>query len=225
MVYEVKILNLILLIKQSGIILFYFKTSLSCKKSGNESMKHKKEGNVSKVKDSQEWKMSMETLRDLGFSPSMEEIHSDDEERESEPLINKSYMDMTPVTIFRSNQLGISINVESPQETHQTQSCIKAPSSWKNYNHCGQTPFECLVSKTPMVLKNLDAEKGIETKENKPRIANKQKFERDPRSRLNAVYPWEHSYTNNKQKQIKSRIYMFLEHPSGWICFTYHMCV
>ena len=51
----------------------------------------------------------------------MEEIHSDDEERESEPLINNSYMDITPVTIFRSNQLGISINVEKPPETHHTQ--------------------------------------------------------------------------------------------------------
>ena len=44
-------------------------------------MIHKKEENVSKGKDSQEWKLSMENPRDL------EEIHSDDEEWESEPLI------------------------------------------------------------------------------------------------------------------------------------------
>ena len=63
------------------------------------------------------------------------EIHSVDEERESLPLINNSYIDVTPVT-----------------------------------------------------------------------IANKQTLERDPRCRLNAVYPWEHRYTQSKQKQTKSRI-------------------
>ena len=59
------------------------------------------------------------------------EIHSDDEERESEPLINKSYIDVTPVTIFGSNQLGISTNVETPPETHPTHSCINTPSPFK----------------------------------------------------------------------------------------------
>ena len=167
----------------------------------------------------------METLKDLGVSTSMEEIPSDDKERESEPLLNKSNIDVTPVTIFKSNQLGISINVESPPGTHQTQSGTGAATSRRNSNPSGLNPFESFVSKTSMLLKNVDAEKGLETKENKPRVLNKQTFEEDPRPRSHAVYQWDYRYKQSKQTQIKSRIYMFLEHPSGWICFAYHMCV
>ena len=56
------------------------------------------------------------------------------------------------------------------------------------------------------MLMNVDDEKGIETKENNPGIANKQILEKDTRCGLNAVYPWEHRYTQGRQKQIKNTL-------------------
>jgi hypothetical protein len=40
-----------------------------------------------------------------------------------------------------------------------------------------------------------------------------------------AKYLWHHRHLSRRGKSVKDRCYLFLEHPTGWICFIYHMSV
>ena len=40
-----------------------------------------------------------------------------------------------------------------------------------------------------------------------------------------AKYMWHHRNLAKKGKTWQERVYVFLEHPGGWICFVYHMSV
>ncbi len=41
-----------------------------------------------------------------------------------------------------------------------------------------------------------------------------------------AKYMWHHRNLSKRgHKTVKERCYLFLEHPTGWICFIYHMSV
>ncbi len=40
-----------------------------------------------------------------------------------------------------------------------------------------------------------------------------------------AKYLWHHRHLSRRGKSVKDRCYLFLEHPTGWLCFIYHMSV
>ena len=40
-----------------------------------------------------------------------------------------------------------------------------------------------------------------------------------------AKYMWHHRNLSRRGKTVKERCYLFLEHPTGWLCFIYHMSV
>ena len=120
---------------------------------------------------------------------------------------------MPPVTIYKNNQLGISINVEDHEESL---AMAKQPSKEK--------PFVKTIRKLE-------------------RLASRGKLREDARDQeavslvnSSSVPTMESSASrtkpvSNKQRSLsrsqmmQGRIYMFLEHPTGWICFTYHMGV
>lgn len=119
---------------------------------------------------------------------------------------------MPPVTIYKNNQLGISINVED----HEESLAMLAK----------QTPKEKPFVKT---IRKLE------------RLASRGKLRDDPRDQeaVSLVTSnTDHSANtlrtkpvSNKQRSLsrrqmlQGRIYMFLEHPTGWVCFAYHMGV
>ena len=40
-----------------------------------------------------------------------------------------------------------------------------------------------------------------------------------------AKYMWHHRNLAKRGKSVQERVYVFLEHPGGWMCFIYHMSV
>ena len=110
---------------------------------------------------------------------------------------------MAPITIYKSNQLGISINVEEHQEASDKFQEEKTGTFTNPFKR-----FEQLTSKD--TERNPETVSLVNSGETITATSSGRKKRQQPLGRL---------------QQIQGRIYLFLEHPSGWRCFVYHMGV
>ena len=123
---------------------------------------------------------------------------------------------MAPVTIYKSNQLGISINVEEHEDD------VDQPNheSYKPVRRRSTNPFkklERLASKTKLKC-------GDDPTESISLVTNSQ-TNRETLSTTSSMMRGTKRVKLCKKQIYQGRIYMFLEHPTGWIGFTYHMGV
>ena len=117
---------------------------------------------------------------------------------------------MPPVTIYKNNQLGISINVEDHEESlakAKEKPFVKTIRKLERLASRGKLREDVKDQEAEsLVTANTDTnnESSVNTR---PRPANKK-----PRCL-------------SRSQMMQGRIYMFLEHPTGWVCFAYHMGV
>ena len=131
---------------------------------------------------------------------------------------------MAPVTIYNSNHLGISISVEEPESQPNGSSANweKQKSTVCNSGRKFPNPFKRLGSATQ--LKCFDVEKNAERVALvDSREANKDSL--SPSGRSCQKSPQQKRPLQSRRQLVQGRVYMFLEHPVGWICFVYHMAV
>ena len=107
---------------------------------------------------------------------------------------------MAPVTIYKSSQLGISINVEEHDESSDIFQ-EEARSS---------NPFKRFTSRdgperNPETVSLVNS---VETSTSGTSGGGRRRQTKKGRSSV-----------------VQARIYSFLEHPTGWKCFAYHMGV
>ena len=123
---------------------------------------------------------------------------------------------MPPVTIYKNNQLGISINVEEHDDNHE-------PEKKRLLNPLKK--LERLASKT--LLKTGDDYDNPE----RISLVTSQPINMNTRETMSTTSSMLKSGQSNKRTKLgikqlyQGRIYMFLEHPTGWLCFAYHMGV
>ena len=149
-----------------------------------------------------DWKTSINSLR------SLDENFSDSEKDETDTLFGKSSTEKSSVTIFRNDQLGISINVEEPQEFPVEKKKNK------------ESMFNRIVGHGSL---SSAQKKQFQNEETVPKscIANN----RNQTYKDFSLYPLDPISKSSKSKKLRSQVYMFLEHPSGWLCFAYHLLV
>lgn len=111
---------------------------------------------------------------------------------------------MAPVTIYKSNQLGISINVEEHDESSDTFQ-EEAPSS---------NPF-----------KRFEGFTSRDAPERNPETVSLVNSVETTTSGASGSGGGRRRTKRGRKKRIQARIYTFLEHPTGWKCFVYHMGV
>ena len=118
---------------------------------------------------------------------------------------------MPPVTIYKNNQLGISINVEDHEES------LKAK----------QPPRDKPFVKTIRRLERL-ASRGKLREENNEDQEAESLVTTNNESGVN-INSFRTKTTKprslSRSQMLQGRVYMFLEHPTGWVCFAYHMGV
>ena len=118
---------------------------------------------------------------------------------------------MPPVTIFKNNQLGISINVEDHEESLAT---------------AKEKPFVKTIRKLERLASRGKLREDVKDQEAVSLVT----ANTDP-SQESSVHTLRSRPTNKKlrclsrSQMLQGRIYMFLEHPTGWLCFAYHMGV
>lgn len=122
---------------------------------------------------------------------------------------------MPPVTIYKNNQLGISINVEDHEE-----SLALAKKSPK------QKPFVRTIRKLERLASRGKLREDARDQEavslvNSSSVPNMEGSANPLRTK-----PVSSKHRSlSRSQMMQGRIYMFLEHPTGWICFAYHMGV
>jgi potassium voltage-gated channel KQT-like subfamily protein 1 len=115
-------------------------------------------------------------------------------------------------------ELGVAITMEQEASTTPT-TLLPVPGLFKN-------PLKRLASRTSM--KMLFTSDSAEKKDGKvgcvgvtaPYYPIFLPIDQD----FKAKYLWHHRMAK-RGRSIKERIYSFLEHPVGWLCFTYHIFV
>ena len=117
---------------------------------------------------------------------------------------------MPPVTIYKNNQLGISINVEDHEESLAM---------------AKQKPFVKTIRKLERLASRGKLREDARDQEAVSLVSSVPNMEGSTNPpRTKPVNSNKHRSLSRSQ-MMQGRIYMFLEHPTGWICFAYHMGV
>ena len=120
---------------------------------------------------------------------------------------------MPPVTIYKNNQLGISINVEDHEESL---AMARQPPKEKPFVKTIRK-LERLASRGKLRedARDQEAVSLVNSSSNMESVANP----------LRSKPVGNKHRSLSRSQMMQGRIYMFLEHPTGWICFAYHMGV
>ena len=141
--------------------------------------------------------------------------NAQDDDQEDYYYVNEQKM--PPVTIYKNNQLGISINVEDHEESlAMAKQTPKEKPFVKTIRKLERLASRSKLREDPrdqeavsLVTSNTDHSANMESSANTLRtkpVSNKQR-------------------SLSRRQMMQGRIYMFLEHPTGWVCFAYHMGV
>ena len=120
---------------------------------------------------------------------------------------------MPPVTIYKNNQLGISINVEDHEESL---AMAKQPTKEK--------PFVKTIRKLERLASRGKLREDARDQEAESLVNSSSNMESSANTLRTKPVGNKHRSLSRSQ-MMQGRIYMFLEHPTGWICFAYHMGV
>ena len=155
------------------------------------------------------------------------EVFNDDVQRNNlDEFCSLTEEKMPAVTIFKNNQLGISINVEEHEENNDNNS-LESKDTSKD-SRVFVNPFkklERLTSKSS--LKQNDSDINFESIS---LVTSQEQNVKNSTSSNNTTSGMKSRKSSrrtklDKKQMYQGRIYMFLEHPTGWICFAYHMGV
>ena len=132
---------------------------------------------------------------------------------------------MAPVTIYKNNQLGISINVEEHEESNNSNETAPAGGIFSN----PLKKLERLTSRSKIFQPSVSVDDSKMPEQMSLITSQDTRDTRDVFSSTtmsSSCYRRPSRRSKLKRKQIiQGRIYMFLEHPTGWLCFAYHMGV
>ena len=107
---------------------------------------------------------------------------------------------MSPVTIYKNNQLGISINVEEHEDEEQEDNFEEEIPGGKFAKHLRRLTSK--DAETVSLVNSAEIDTSSST------LSGRKKRQQLGRTQM-----------------IQGRIYLFLEHPAGLKCFAYHMGV
>ena len=171
------------------------------------------------------------TLQEYGLDDIFQFEHNDDmdvlfidEQRNNADEISLNEENMPAVTIFKNNQLGISINVEEHEEIDNNSSESRDTSKDSRVFENPFKKLERLASRSS--LRHNENDKNFESISlvNSQEQTTKDSISSNSSSGLKSKKCSRRIQLDKKQIH-QGRIYMFLEHPTGWICFVYHMGV